>query len=97
MFIPIILQCTSLFDDSECKLLLYSLNYFESPNKEFENIQEELEKFKEFLQQKYIKSYEILRKRPAYDQIKFILRIYYKEYNEIVENIFKYSNKRYFD
>ena len=95
VFIPIILHCTSLFDDCECKLLLYSLNYFDSPNKEFENIQEELGKLKEFLKQKYSESYEILRRRSAYDQLKFILKIYYKEYNEIVEKIHEYSNKRY--
>ena len=43
----------------------------------------------------YSKSYEILRKRSSYDQIEFILKIYYKEYNKIVEKIYEYSNKKY--
>ena len=89
VMIPIILNCTSLFQESECKVQMYSLSYFD---KNFKGIQNEIDKLANFLSSNYKESYENSLHHSSYYQIKLILKIFVLKYNEIVDHLIEFMN-----
>lgn len=87
VLIPIILHCTSLFNNCDCKLLLYSLEHFNTLKADIEKIKKDIDKFGDFLSVNYKESFENFKHRSSYYQIKYILKIYFRKYNEIVTHI----------
>ncbi|KAK8872073.1 hypothetical protein M9Y10_007831 [Tritrichomonas musculus] len=85
--IPIILHCTSLFRNGN-RQLLFNLNCFNisyNGKKVFDQIQNELDTLKKVLDLK--SNFSNVINKSSYEQIKFILQIYFENYNRIIKKI----------
>ncbi|KAK8895651.1 hypothetical protein M9Y10_024121 [Tritrichomonas musculus] len=93
--IPVVLHCTSLFKNDN-KQLLFGLKCFDisyNGHKVLDQIQSELDSLKEVLDLKFKFAFSKVKNKSSYEQIKFILQIYFQRYNKISRNINQIVNK----